>query len=219
MTVDDLQKNNWQKLEVPDPLSRAVLGISEAAIGREHLTLGEITDAIGAEGPAIAAALLTLPFLQPIPLPGLSTPVGFAIALSGAAVFMNRDVRFPKRLAKVPLPASSVLKTTELLAKFETKLKPYLNSRPSFDPVSARHILGSIVAIHGFLLALPLPVPLSNMLPAWMCFLAALTVLFASRRLFAASILLLLINIAFWSMLVVTAMHGSSSLVEWLGLT
>lgn len=201
-----------------EPLAQAVLGISEAAIGRDHLTLGEITRAIGAQGPSLAAALLTLPFLQPIPLPGLSTPVGLTIALSGVAVFMNREVLLPSRLSNVSLPASSILKTTELLARLEVKLKPYLNSSYSFDPVFTRHILGAMIALHGFLLALPLPVPMSNMLPAWACFIAAMTVLFASRRLFVGSILILLLNIAFWTMLIFTAQRGSSSLVEWLGL-
>jgi hypothetical protein len=190
---------------------------AQAAIGREHLSLGEILEAIGSQGPALAAALLSLPFLQPIPLIGLSTPIGTAIFLLGFGIFRGRTVRIPMRVSAVRLPISIVLKTTEFLASFELRLKPYLKSERDFESVGIRKFSGAVIAIHGVLLALPLPIPFSNSMPAWMCFFAALTNLFASRRLFFISVLLLIANIAFWGTLGVGAVWGSASLVEWLG--
>ncbi len=202
-----------------DPLAQAVLSLAEASIGREHLSLGDVTRAVGTQGPCLAAALLVLPFLQPIPMLGLSTPIGFAISLSGVALFLEREVKFPDRLARVKLPCSSVLKTTEFLARFEVKLKPYLKSDRDFNSNFAQRFLGGTIAVHGILLALPLPIPFSNSMPAWMCFFASLTILFASRRLFFVSIAMLLANVVFWSALVLATIWGSHSLVEWLGLT
>ena len=202
-----------------DPLAQAVLSLAEASIGREHLSLGDVTRAVGTQGPCLAAALLVLPFLQPIPMLGLSTPIGFAIAISGVALFLQRAVKLPNRLARVKLPCSSVLKTTEFLARFEVKLKPYLKSDRDFNSNSAQRFLGVLIAIHGALLALPLPIPFSNSMPAWMCFFASLTILFSSRRLFFVSIAMFIANIIFWAALVIATIWGSSSLVEWLGIT
>ncbi len=204
-----------------DPLAEAVICLAEAAIGREHLTLGEILEAVGSQGPSLAAALLVLPFLQPIPLMGLSSPMGLAIALLGVGIVRGREVKIPARIASVKLPVGSVLKLTECLGAFELKLKPYLKSEtgPNSHTLSGgvRKFLGSMIVIHGALLALPLPIPFSNSMPAWMCFFAALTVLFSSRRLLIVSAALVLGNIIFWASLTIGAVWGSTSLVEWLG--
>ncbi len=205
--------------EIRDPLAQAVLSLAEASLGREHLTLSEVTHAVGTQGPCLAAALLVLPFLQPIPMLGLSTPIGLAIALSGFALAMRQEVVLPNRIGRVKLPSASVLKTTEFLARFETKLKPYLKSDRDFNSQLIERFLGALIGIHGVLLALPLPIPFSNSMPAWMCFFASLTILFASRRLLFISIAMLIVNIIFWTSLVIAAIWGSSSLVEWLGIT
>lgn len=202
-----------------DPLAHAVLMLAEVSIGKDHLSLGEVLTAVGKEGPAIAAALLCLPFMQPIPLPGLSTPVGFAISVSGIGLFLQRDVKLPTRLCNVQLPTTSVLKATEFLARFEVKLKPYLRSESAFESTSARRFLGLMIAIHGALLALPLPIPFSNTMPAWTCFFSSLALLFESRKLFWFSTFLVTANILFWSVLLVGTVWGSATLAEWLGVT
>ncbi|CAN5719503.1 exopolysaccharide biosynthesis protein [soil metagenome] len=214
--------NSTSRRETPpgtrrEPLAEAVISLAEASLGREHLTLGEILEAVGAQGPALAAALLSLPFLQPIPLIGLSTPIGAALAILGYELFKGRKVEIPQRIANVRMPVGIVLRTTEYLASFESKLKPYLKSDERFESPAIHRFFGGVIAFHGILLALPLPIPFSNTMPAWMCVFAALTILFASPRLFFASIAMLIVNICFWATLSVGAIWGSSSLVEWLG--
>jgi hypothetical protein len=48
--------------------------------------------------------LLSLPFVQPIPLPGLSTPFGVAIAFLGISFLFGQKPCLPKRLLKMQLP-------------------------------------------------------------------------------------------------------------------
>ncbi len=216
--VPETEMQATQNASYREPLAQAVTSLGQAATGREHLTLQEITHAVGTHGPCLAAVLLVLPFLQPIPMMGLSTPVGLAICISGIGLALNREVVLPKRISSARFPVTSILKMTEYLARFESKLKPYLKSDAGLDSLSIHRFLGVLIAIHGFLLALPLPVPFSNALPAWMCFFSALTVLFASRRLFVISILALIANIVFWAGLLAATIWGSHSLVEWLGV-
>lgn len=203
-----------------NPLAEATLKLSFLSLGREKISLGELLETVGAQGPSLAAALLTLPFLQPIPLFGLSTPAGLTIAVSGIGLVLGKKVLLPKKLAAVSLRVESVLKAAEFLARFEGSLKPYLKSE-SGDVLSASmmRFLGLAIAIHGVLLALPLPIPFSNSLPAWLCISASLAVLFASRRLFWVSILMIVINIAYWTALTMATVWGSTALVEWLGIS
>ena len=205
-----------------DPLATALTQLHQTVErsrkdGDDHLSLGEILHAVGAEGPSLAAALLTLPFLQPIPLLGLSTPLGFTVALLGFGLFLEREIKLPHRISNAKLPSSSVLKTSEYLLKFETKLKPYLKSDSTFESRHHRRLLGLAIAIHGFLLALPLPVPFSNAFPAWMCFVGAMTILFSSWRLYWFSIMLIAANGVFWTILVIGTIKGSSKVASFLG--
>lgn len=202
-----------------DPLARALKKLDAAAAGKDKLSLGTVLSSIGTEGPSLAAALLTLPFLQPIPMMGLSTPIGLTIAISGVGLFLEREVILPRRLSQAELPASSVLKTTEFFANFEKNLSRYLKSDTQLDSRFMRRFLGAAIAIHGFLLALPLPIPFTNTMPAWMCLFGSLTILFSSRRLFWLTMLMILANVVFWTSLVLAALWGVPSLVEWLGVT
>ena len=206
----------------PDPLTKALAQLHQTVEGRvqsgkDHLSLREILHAVGPEGPSLAAALLTLPFLQPIPLLGVSTPLGFTVGLLGFGLFLGREIRLPKRISNAQISCSSILKTTEYLLKFERKLKPYLKSDSTFESRHHRRLLGLAIAIHGFLLALPLPVPFSNTFPAWMCFVGATTILFSSWRLYWLSLALIVANGAFWTMLVIGAIQGSSKVAAFLG--
>jgi hypothetical protein len=197
-----------------DPLSEAMVRLKDLARRNGSLSLSELIKAVDKEGPAFAAALLTLPFLQPIPLFGLSTPAGLTIALSGVGIFLQKPVYLPKRLGVIQLKSETILKMAEFLLAFQEKINPYIkNDTAVHSPLSLR-FLGGCIAIHGVLLALPLPIPFSNAMPAWMCFLGALSVLFSSRRLFWLSATMVVLNVAFWLSLVAAAAWGLPSLVE-----
>lgn len=193
-----------------NPLGRVLVTIKSRDLSVPW-SIGRLVDEINAADPsissAIAAALLTLPFLQPIPLMGLSAPFGMVIALAGLAIFLGRPLWLPEVLAKRSIAPSTIHKTADVMSSFEIKLGRWLSSPREFGTFVQRS-LGLLIGIHGFLLALPLPIPFSNSMPAWMCFVAALTLIFQSRRLLAASIVLFIGNIAFWTALAMATIWG-----------
>lgn len=197
-----------------DPLADAMVRLKGLASSNPSLSLSGLIQAVDKEGPAFAAALLTLPFLQPIPLFGLSTPAGLTIALSGIGIFLQKPVYLPKRLGVVQLKSETVLKMSEFLLAFQKKINPYIKNDSFVQSQFSFRFLGTFIAIHGVLLALPLPIPFSNAMPAWMCFLGALSVLFSSRRLFWLATTMVVLNVAFWLSLVAAAIWGLPSLVE-----
>lgn len=183
------------------------------------LTMAQLIGSVDKAGPTIAASLLTIPFLQPVPLFGLSAPAGFTIGLSGVALMLGKPIWLPKQIANLRIGAETVRKTVKLLLEFEAKLKPYINNgsltKLRIAPQdSLRRLLGIWIAIHGVLLALPLPIPFSNALPAWACLFASLTVLFGSRRLFFVTSAMVIVNVIFWVGLVVATVWGIPTLMQ-----
>ena len=72
----------------------------------DALTLSELRDALGQDGPLFFAALLTLIFLIPVSIPGVSTVFGAAILFIGICRLFNRTLWLPRRVLARPLPAA-----------------------------------------------------------------------------------------------------------------
>ncbi len=76
-----------------------------AALPEDHLTLGELLDVFGDEGLLLLTMLLTLVFLIPVSIPGVSTVFGAAILLVGISRLLGRPLWLPARLRGKALPA------------------------------------------------------------------------------------------------------------------
>ena len=135
----------------------------------ETVTLREVLGLLHGRGYVLLVMLLSLPFCQPIPLPGLSTPLGLIIALIGVRLAMGRKPWLPARLLDTRLPPKLFGKVFELTAKivawFERFLRlrwPWMTASPGLEQLHAVPVV-----ICALLLLLPLPLPFSNVIPAW----------------------------------------------------
>lgn len=183
---------------VEDPLRLAVERLRTRTQAEPRLSLKDFVLTLGPEGPVIAALLLALPFLQPFPLLGISTPMGFTISLSGWAMMTNREIWLPRVLGDRQWRSSSIRRTLDFFDGLERRFKVFLRTDPRFQQSGFRRRAGLAICIHGFLLGLPLPLPFSNTLPAWVAVWGGLAVLFASPRAAWAMRATVLINIAYW---------------------
>lgn len=95
-----------------DPTYRSTLGdrleAVIAGLDGESLTLGQMLDRVGTQGLLLLAALLTLVFLIPVSIPGVSTIFGAAILLIGVSRLLDRPLWLPARLRHRELPARRV---------------------------------------------------------------------------------------------------------------
>lgn len=135
---------------------------------RGPVTARLLLDHLAARGHALLALLLVLPFLQPVPLVGLSTPIGLALALLGAFMALGKPPWLPQRWLDKELSPQLVLRAVKigqrLLTRAERFIKPrgrWLHAHPW-----ANAMAGVIIAISGFELALPLPIIFTNTMPA-----------------------------------------------------
>lgn len=72
----------------------------------DQLTLGELLQVFGDEGLLLLTILLTLVFLIPVSIPGVSTVFGAAILLVGVSRLINRPLWLPQRVKHKALPAA-----------------------------------------------------------------------------------------------------------------
>lgn len=129
--------------------------------------LVEIVDVLRGRGYRLFIVLLCLPFLTPIPLPGLSTPLGLVIALIGFRLALGQKPWLPRRLMERQLPPRLLPKvlnaSSRLVGAFERLSKPRLQlfyRRTAFQCLG-----GALIALCGLKLLLPIPVPMSNFFP------------------------------------------------------
>ena len=74
----------------------------------DRLTLGELLDTVGEDGLLLLAAMLTLVFLIPVSIPGVSTVFGAAILLVGVSRLLGRSLWLPERIKRKSLPADKL---------------------------------------------------------------------------------------------------------------
>jgi hypothetical protein len=142
------------------------------------LTLGLIVEVTGERAFGVLMAFLCLPFLTPIPLPGLSIVFGVALLLLGGQVAMRKHRPWlPARMMKLRLPPKFGPRLIGFVAKIFGPLEKIIRPRLLvMQNPAAMVLVGVALMFDGLLLSLPLPpvIPLSNALPAWMAMIKIL---------------------------------------------
>jgi hypothetical protein len=130
--------------------------------------LSEILAATQGRGFDLLLLLIGLPFLTPIPLPGLSTPFGLVVLIIGARLALGRRPWLPERLLRRELPARFIARVMVMASRAVRWLEVLLRPRLSFlhEQWIYRRVAGTLIMLSGLLLLLPLPIPLTNSFPA-----------------------------------------------------
>lgn len=161
-------RKTQQESEIEESRLLRAIELIEKESATKSLTLGELVTLLGDLGHGVLSLLLCLFFLQPIPLPGLSTPIGFIIALAAIAQFLNRPAWIPRRLRDYQIPQKALNKIAHVArsiwAVIERRLHPRLLFLTRLTPFRFGNLL--LVLLSTIFLALPLPIPFSNTVPA-----------------------------------------------------
>lgn len=138
------------------------------SIKGEFVTLRQLLAMMGENGLLLLCGLLSLPFLFPVSIPGVSTVFGAGIVLIGIAVTLNTLPWLPKSLADRELESAKLRPVLErgvrLLRKIDKFFKPRLSALTATGLMNRLNGLAIIAA--GVLLMAPLGfIPFSNTLP------------------------------------------------------
>ena len=146
--------------------------------GMSHITLGNIVEKVQEEAIVILCLVSILPFMQPIPIPGLSSILGFVVLLQGFGLMMWSKPLLTKKMKSLNISHDRfeiIYKAANKFSSFTSKISafkhPYTNTRPA-------HILcGFSIVLSAAFLSLPLPIPFSNFIPALSIFLICIGLL------------------------------------------
>jgi len=197
----------------PRRLSLELQALSESA-AHEELTLGELVERLEGRVYTLLLVLLTLPFCQPIMLPGLSTPFGMVIALLGLRFALRQHPWLPQRLLSTPLSGKFLIKilhgSARILGGIEKLLHPRLSFLFGFH--LTQFVAGMAIFLSGVMLLLPLPIPFSNMLPALTVVLLASSFSERDGVVLGAGLILFLISLGF----IGGILFGGTEAVTWI---
>lgn len=143
--------------------------------GERAITLREVIYTLGGRAYMLLVLLLALPFITPIPLPGLSTPFGLAIALIALRLSLGQRPWLSMKLQRKELPAGFISKLFGVAERVLRFLEKFLRPRLTFltDTPLLVQMHAVLMLLAALALLLPLPIPFTNSFPAWTILLLA----------------------------------------------
>jgi hypothetical protein len=134
----------------------------------EGMTLREFLELIGKQGRLITCMILSAPFLIPISIPGTGVVVGFIILIISLSIMLNKYYLVPDRLLNREMSHTNLVKVLNACFKILSFLEKYMKPRlklminKKFSSISNNFFL----VISSILFIIPLPIPLTDTLPA-----------------------------------------------------
>lgn len=204
--------------EAPDPLSppRKLSEVLRHLVVEFHqrpVTLREVIVVLQGRAFLLLMILLSLPFLLPVPMPGLSTVLGTVIAVIAFRLTLGQKPWLPARLLDRELPPKffpALLSGASRALRFlEVMLKPrqfWLTASPLLLQVHA-----FIILVAALVLLLPLP-PGTNFPPALCIVTMASGLLERDGRFILAGYVAFVFNIVFFALF---AIYGKQ-VIQWV---
>ena len=184
----------------------------------ENVTLREVLGLLHGRGYLLLVMFISLPFCTPIPLPGISTPLGLIIAIIGVRLALGAKPWLPAKLLNMRLSPAVFAKvfafTQKIILWFERLLRPrmlWLTASPGLLQLHAIPIV-----ICALLLLLPLPVPFSNTFPAWSIMLISGGLLERDGKFIIAGYVAALLAIAFFVCIAIFGVEAFDFLWQWM---
>jgi len=189
------------------------------SLHEERISLRELMVLVGEQGLLVFCMFLTIPFLLPVSIPGVSTAFGVVIVLIGIGVALNRVPWLPTRLMNRTIERIHLLPALEKGAALFSRLDRFIRPRwLALTHASTLNRLNGFLLIAGaVLLMAPFGlIPFSNTLPALAILFLAAGMLQRDGIFVALGYLMLLATVVYFGVLIggaIMAGHGLSSLI------
>lgn len=183
----------------------------------ENVTLREVIGLLHGRGYLLLVMFISLPFCTPIPLPGLSTPLGLIIAIIGVRLALGVKPWLPARLLDTRLSPAVFTKvfafTRKIILWFERLLRPRLLWLTASPGLLQLHAIPIVIC--AALLLLPLPIPFSNTIPSWSIMLIAGGLLERDGAFILAGHVAALLAIAFFAVMGIFGVEAFDFIWKW----
>lgn len=203
-------------LRVSDDLRR----ILDLAGGRP-MSVADIIRHTSGRGLQTIAIVLSLPFLSPVAIPGLSIPFGVAIAICGLRIAFRHRPWLPEFIARRHISFAVLEKTLGFGIAVHTRLEKFV--RPRWEVMLGSHpaqmAAGFAVALSAFFLSLPIPppFPLTNTLPGLAVVMLCLGMIERDGVVVLAGYILAALSALYVGLIVFLGGAGAAKIWEWAG--
>lgn len=168
----------------------------------------------GGRGCFVLIILLCLPFTTPVPLPGVSSVIGIAIAWLVFLGAGSRPARLPGWLGRRTLSSDSLKVILSVSRRLVERLERVVHPRRSewLTTRWSRWLHAALMVLLAGLLTLPLPIPFTNAAPAYALILLSLCLMERDGRLIFLAYGVSIAAVVY----VVGMMVGGVELFQWL---
>lgn len=152
------------------PLKKYLEILVEKSKKSPSLSINEILEVLSGEGRALILIFLSLPFCQPIQIPGFSTLFGIVIVIIGLRMALGKKhIWLPKRILQKTISSEVVQKIVKKSLVLMNSIRRFAYPRLSWlcDHGIMQRVNGFLIVFLGAVLALPVPIPLTNIALGW----------------------------------------------------
>ncbi len=162
----------------PPSLSQRLAGFADQ-VPEAGLSVGELVKQLGRDGLLLLCVVLSLPFLLPVSIPGVSTVFGLLILFIGFAEMLRMPIWLPGKVAGYALTRERLRDILKLGASWVQRLEKLARPRMAWlTSASMERFNGAMLVLGAALLMMPLAIiPFSNTLPALACIFLAVGML------------------------------------------
>ncbi|MCK9150971.1 exopolysaccharide biosynthesis protein [Methanobacterium alcaliphilum] len=187
---------------------------------KEGMSLEQFLDTIGEEGQLFSCIILTAPFLLPMSIPGSSIPFGLAIFLISLSIISNKRILLPKRALTYKISKENINNVLNGIVRVLKRIEKYIKPRFVFLSFGKKmDVFNAILmAFCSLLLTLPLPIPLTDFLPAYGILFLALGSLECDGYLILTGYGLVTVTTAYFSLTALLGMDLIRNVFLFLGL-
>jgi hypothetical protein len=196
--------------------------LSETAesVRGKTISLRELLEQIGEQGLLLFCIILTLPFMLPVSIPGVSTVFGAVIILVGIGVTLNRIPWLPERLMSRTIEGEQLIpvldKGVEIFGKVERFLRP--RATRLSEGAFMNTLNGLVLTFAAVLLIFPFGlIPFSNTLPALAILLLSVGIAERDGYFIIAGYLMVLATVIYFGALFYGAIMAGGAITSLFG--
>jgi len=185
----------------------------------EGITFKDFLKIIGEKGGLLSTIVLVAPFLFPVSIPGSSLPFGLAILLINIGIILKRHPLIPKSIMEYPISQDNMLKILDGMARVLKGLDKITKPRLTImaDGQLMEYVNSSVIVFSSFLLMLPIPVPLTDFLPAYSILFLSIGSIERDGYLIVAGYSVAIVTAIYFLIIAILGLSGIKAILTFLG--
>ena len=189
-------------------------------INNDEITIKDFLELMGKSGGLITCMIIATPFLIPISIPGTGIIAGMIIFIISVSILFDKRHLIPNRLMNYKMSKKNLVKILDALFSLLVRLEKYVKPRLLImtNKTVIKKINSALIVFSAILFMTPLPIPLTDTLPALGVFFLAAGTLECDGYLILAGYAAIIITTVYFVSVILLGWAGISIVLSYLSL-